>query len=122
MAASQGQGSDPAAQSAAHASAHEAEMALMAKPANDRIFEEYNDPKAAVGREFAWASVSQWRCMPRLQDFAAATLQWYSWEEKKKRTALLVACARSAPGEEPLVPYLTDPRQARIGSYEPVGR
>lgn len=60
--------------------------------------------------------------MPRLQDFAAATLQWYGWDEKVKRTSLLVACARSAPGEEPLVPYLTDPREARIATYDPEGR
>ena len=60
--------------------------------------------------------------MPRLQDFAAAMLDWYSPAEKWKRTSLLVQCARSAPGEEPLVPYLTDPRQSRVYTYDPEKR
>lgn len=102
---------------ASQLSRREEDMAALAKPANDRIFTAYHTPKAAMEREVAWASVSQWRCMPRLQDFAAATLQWYSLAEKRKRAALLLACARSAPGEEPLLPYLTDPRQTRITAY-----
>ena len=51
----------------------------------------------------------QHRCHPRLADAVHALMALEPWRETSHRFALLGACYRSAPGEEPRDPHLLDP-------------